>query len=73
MSNPFALGAVIAAAIVTFIVLVLIVASLIAGNHRTDNWNDYRQHCAEAKGHIYMPTNIAWCLTDDGRIIEVYP
>lgn len=38
-------------------------------NGRIDS---YRQHCAEAGGHIYEPDRIAFCLKD-GLWVEVYP
>jgi len=35
----------------------------------------YKDHCAQKGGHIYQPTENSpnYCLTDDGRMIEVYP
>lgn len=29
--------------------------------------------CTENRGHIYKPSAIYFCLTQDGRFIEIYP
>lgn len=33
----------------------------------------YQTLCAENGGHIYKPSSIYFCLTQDGRFIEIYP
>lgn len=52
------------------VILVLCVGGLILWHsHRIDS---FRSNCAEAGGHIYNP-GVAFCVSDDGRFIEVYP
>lgn len=50
--------------------LAFILAILLWSSGRFDS---YDQHCAEAGGHIYKPGSAHYCLSDDGRMIEVYP
>jgi len=38
-----------------------------------DRLASYRSNCAAAGGHIYNPYSTDYCLTPDGRVIEVYP
>ena len=33
----------------------------------------YSNNCVEAGGHIYKPDSISFCVSADGRWIEVYP
>lgn len=33
----------------------------------------YREACVRAGGHPYAPGSITFCLTADGRMLEVYP
>lgn len=33
---------------------------------------DYSTNCVNAGGHIYSPGGISFCLTEDGRMLEVY-
>jgi hypothetical protein len=57
-----------------FIIIVISVISLFYILSGPDERMDsYKQHCVEQKGHIYMPADIAFCLSEDGRMIEVYP
>jgi hypothetical protein len=36
-------------------------------------YDSYRRNCVEAGGHVYEPDETAFCLSDDGRWVEVYP
>lgn len=58
-------------------VVVLLVASalllLLAQPTENPNWKPYLRACAEAGGHIYQPDVIGFCITEDGRFVEVYP
>lgn len=59
-------------ALVALIVLMIggLVWLMMDQGHRVDA---YASHCREANGHIYKPDSISFCLTADGRFIEVYP
>lgn len=57
-------------AIVGALLLALGVFVLLDAQHRLD---EYRTHCAAADGHIYDPGGVSFCLTADGRFVEVYP
>jgi len=35
--------------------------------------DSFHNKCAQEGGHIYSPDSIEWCLTNDSRIIEIYP
>ena len=62
-----------------FIVLV-VVAFLAFGGFLFISQSDYQRRldsfqgkCAAANGHIYNPGGVSFCLTADGRFVEVYP
>jgi hypothetical protein len=51
--------------------LVVIVAT---GNaHQTARIDSFGEHCRAADGHIYKPDSISFCVSSDGRWLEVYP
>ena len=49
---------------------VLAIGYLVWSQSRFDS---YHANCAEAGGHIYKPDSVSFCVSDDGRWIEVYP
>jgi hypothetical protein len=38
-----------------------------------DKFARYDAHCVQAGGHIYQPGSNHYCLSPDGRMLEVYP
>jgi hypothetical protein len=36
-------------------------------------FDSFQRQCVAADGHIYNPGGISYCLTTDGRFVEVYP
>lgn len=52
--------------------LVLVVAAFLLVYVSMDRINNFARDCAIAEGHLYG-SGLTLCLTDDGRIIEVYP
>jgi hypothetical protein len=59
------------AGLLVVLALLFAVLSLTAGNQNA-RFDSFRQNCVEAGGHIYS-IDVAFCVTDDGRFIEVYP
>lgn len=59
--------------------LAALLAFLIGFVLRPDNtayqtrYDSFVNHCAAAGGHPYSPDRITFCLTGDGRMLEVYP
>jgi hypothetical protein len=51
----------------------LVAALLLAVTDNDGRMDSFQNQCAERGGHIYVPDNVAFCLTDDGRFVEVYP
>lgn len=60
-------GWVLGGIVVGGIVLVLVLLAYVVAME-----NSYKQHCAEAGGHIYDPGTM-FCVSSDGRFVEVYP
>ena len=56
-----------AAFIVGGVLLVLLVVA-----YGTIQYDSFKRQCADRGGHIYDP-GTAYCVTDDGRFVEVYP
>lgn len=61
-----------AIAIVAILILAVVGIIAIASTDHS-RFDSFAAHCQQASGHIYRPDRDAWCLTTDGRIIEVYP
>lgn len=62
--------------------IVLIVVVVFAGiywvisdsnSKQRARYDSFTHHCFLADGHLYTVDYESWCLTNDGRIIEVYP
>ena len=53
--------------------LVFAVIMLVLPSGQDARIDSFSQHCTEASGHIYKPDVTSWCLSTDGRILEVYP
>ena len=69
-------GCLIIGAFVTILITILFVAIIIPKpnyNIQQQRIDSFKQNCSEQEGHIYSPDDITWCLTQDGRIVEVYP
>lgn len=38
-----------------------------------NRYDSFQRQCVEQSGHIYNPGGVSFCISDDGRFIEVYP
>lgn len=54
----------------SFVVIALVAWVLINSGRQ---FASFEAHCHEAGGHIYSITRAEYCLTVDGRMLEVYP
>jgi hypothetical protein len=59
-------------AIAAGIVAVALIVGAVVLILGTDRRPEYRVVCHEAGGHIYAPSDVWFCLNDDGRMLEVY-
>ena len=62
------------ASVVPFLLGALIIASMFMWQASVNS--SFADHCVRAGGHIYEPydgTTTRYCLTGDGRMLEVYP
>lgn len=56
---------------VVFIVLITVgIVFILNSQARIDS---YYRNCVDAGGHIYKPDGTSFCISDDGRWLEVYP
>ena len=51
----------------------LLLAVILLDDSGQARWDSFTHHCFEAGGHMYTVDREGWCLTTDGRILEVYP
>ncbi len=68
-------GTILTFAMYALFVLGVIVAGLSVLHifQHNDAVDRYVANCAKAGGHIYQPDNALFCVSADGRWVEVYP
>lgn len=61
--------------IVGLAVLLVAVGALIyvGSSDYQRRFDSFQRQCVASKGHMYNPGGISFCLTADGRFVEVYP
>jgi len=64
-----------AAFLVVIAILIAVLVGLLIWMNSTQltRYDSFRGNCSAADGHIYKPDAVAWCVSTDGRIVEVYP
>ena len=66
-------------AFAAFLVVIALLLALLVGlliwmsSTNQARYDSFQSNCVTAGGHIYKPDAIAWCVSADGRIVEVYP
>ena len=56
---------------ITALVVFIVIFSILSTNHQ-QRLDSFYRHWEEQGGHIYGP-EVVFCITEDGRFIEVYP